>query len=65
MGEKNFIAGGLTWVDFAVADFVQILTLLDSALINDFPSLVSYQQRVFALPELANYWKSDRYHERP
>ena len=65
LGDKDFMAGGLTWVDFAVADFVQVLGLLDTELIKDFPRLVSYQKRVWSLPELAEYFKSDRFHERP
>jgi glutathione S-transferase len=65
LGEKDFIAGGLTWFDFAVADFLQTLQLLNEVYLKAFPKLVAYQKRVWALPELAAYFSSERFRERP
>lgn len=28
LGDKEFLAGGLTWVDFEIADFMQVFNLL-------------------------------------
>lgn len=65
LGEKQFIAGGLTWFDFGLADFLQTLRLLSGDYLKAFPKLEEYQQRVWALPELAAYFGSERFRERP
>jgi len=44
------MAGGITWVDFGIADFLQALSLLFPDLSNEFPLLQSYQKRVWGLP---------------
>jgi glutathione S-transferase len=43
LGEKDFIAGGITWIDFAIADFLQVLELFSPSLIGEFPKLKAYQ----------------------
>jgi glutathione S-transferase len=43
LGEKDFIAGGITWIDFAIADFLQVLELFSPSLIAEFPKLKAYQ----------------------
>ena len=63
LGEKDFMAGGLTWVDFAVAEFLQAMTLLMPDVVYGYPTLVAYIERVWAFPELQNYFKSDRWDE--
>lgn len=65
LGEKQFIAGGLTWFDFGLADFLQTLGLLSSNYLTAYPRLQEYQKRVWALPELAAYFGSERFKERP
>eukprot|EP00178_Gracilaria_changii_P002165 TRINITY_DN13236_c0_g1_i1.p2 TRINITY_DN13236_c0_g1~~TRINITY_DN13236_c0_g1_i1.p2 ORF type:complete len:125 (+),score=19.07 TRINITY_DN13236_c0_g1_i1:303-677(+) len=65
LGDKQFIAGELTWIDFAIADFIQTLNLLHADILKDAPKLTEYQQRVWGLPELKNYFASDRFKERP
>jgi glutathione S-transferase len=65
LGEKKFIAGELTWIDFAIADFMQTLDLLSPEILKPCPNLVEYYRRVWALPELKNYFASDRFKERP
>lgn len=59
------MVGGLTWIDFAIADFFQTLGLLHEDILKPFPKLIEYQKRVWALPELKNYFSSDRFKERP
>jgi glutathione S-transferase len=53
---KSFMAGEITWIDFAIADFIQILGLFSPNLISEFPQLKAYQERIWSLPELKNYF---------
>ena len=64
LGDKDYYAGGLTWIDFAVAEFFQVLQMLDADYFKDLPRLVAHQKRVWALPELKEYFEK-RYKERP
>ena len=51
LGDKKFICGeGLVWLDFALADFFQTLNLPEPILFDDYPNLLTYQKRVWALP---------------
>ena len=65
LGDKQFIAGEITWVDFSVAEFLQVIGMLYEEYLKPFPKLVEYQKRVWGLPELKGYFSSDRYSERP
>jgi len=65
LGEKEFMAGYLTWIDFGIADFFQAANLLFPELFAEFPTLIAYQIRVWNLPELSAYFSSERFHERP
>ena len=65
LGEKEFICGGITWIDFIVADTVQVARLMSPAAIEKFANLLRLQERVWSLPELSPYFKSERWHERP
>lgn len=65
LGNKEFICGGITWADFVLADFLQTLGLLHEDILKAFPKLVEYQKRVWGLPELKDYFSSDRFQERP
>jgi len=65
LGNKEFIAGGITWIDFAVADFMQVLNSLSEEYLKPFPKLAEYQKRVWSLPELKNYFSSDKFQQKP
>lgn len=65
LGEKEFIAGQITWVDFPLADYLQILSILNEEYLKPFPKLSEYQKRIWNLPELKNYFSSDKFKERP
>jgi glutathione S-transferase len=65
LGNKNFIAGELTWFDFTLADLLQTLVLLDGELLKGFPKLEEYYLRVWGLPSLKEYFGSERFRERP
>ena len=65
LGDKEYMAGGITWVDFPIADFLQILSLLNEDLLKPFPRLAQHQKRIWGLPELKDYFASDKYKERP
>jgi glutathione S-transferase len=65
LGDKEFMAGGLTWIDFAIADFMQTLDLLSPDLLQPFPKLRDLHQRVWALPQLKDYFASPRFQKRP
>jgi len=43
------MCGGLTWVDFALADAVQLLNKLNPEILSSFPLLSDYQKRVWNL----------------
>lgn len=66
LGDKKFIAGDeLVWLDFALAEFFQVLNVFEPLVLEDYPNLKAYQTRVWELPELKNYFSSERYSERP
>jgi glutathione S-transferase len=65
LAEKQFIAGGITWFDFALADFLQTLSLLHHDYLKPFPKLIEYYQRIWGLEELKDYFGSGRFKERP
>lgn len=65
LGEKEFIAGGLTWTDFVLADLFQTFSLLHEDILKPFPNLNDHWKRVWALPELKNYFASENFKERP
>lgn len=53
---KSYMAGEVTWIDFAIADFIQILGLFSPNMMLEYPQLKAYQERVWSLPELKNYF---------
>ena len=59
--ENNYFAGEITWVDFMVADLMQILPLLSEEYLKPFPNLKTHQKRIWDLPELKDYFSSERY----
>ena len=42
LNNKEFIAGKITWLDFAIADFIQTLDILDNAIIKPYPNLTEH-----------------------
>ena len=55
IGEKDYYCGEITWYDFAVADFMQTLWLLEAPLIESYPNIWNHQKRVWDLPALKSY----------
>jgi glutathione S-transferase len=49
LGNKDYMCGGLTWVDFALTDAIQLLNQLNPAILSQFPLLTDYQKRVWNL----------------
>jgi len=65
LGEKEFSVGGITYIDFILADLFQVLRQMNPDLFTHYPNLIQLQERVWALPELAAYFASDRWHDHP
>ena len=65
LGDKEFFVGGVTCVDFGIADMIQALGMLNGELLKPYPNLVKHQERIWALPELKDYFSSDRFKEKP
>lgn len=65
LGEKEYFAGEITWVDFAIAEFMQTLWLLEPALFENFQNILNHQKRIWELPAIKAYHESDRWQERP
>lgn len=42
LGDNDFIAGGLTWFDFGLADFLQTLSILYAEYLKPYPKLTAY-----------------------
>ena len=57
------MAGELTWIDFGIAEFLQQMSLMIPDVYFNYPTLVAYQERLWKLPELQSYLKSDRFDE--
>lgn len=65
LGEKQYIAGGITYLDFILADFIQALRQMDSGLFHSYPNLLKLQEHIWSFPELTAYFNSDRWHNHP
>ena len=50
LGDQEYIAGKITWVDFPVADFLAVLNLLNEEYLKPFPKLSEHQKRIWSLP---------------
>jgi hypothetical protein len=44
---------------------MQAVSLLDIKILEAYPNLLNHWKRIWDLPELKKYHKSDRWHERP
>lgn len=56
LGEKDYFCGKLTWIDFVVADTMQVLNLMNPKILSHHPNLVKLQERIWSLPELKAYF---------
>ena len=66
LGDKTFMCSNeIVWIDFALADLFQTLNILEPMIFDNYPKLLEYQKRVWALPELKGYFESERFSERP
>ena len=65
LGQKEFMVGEITWVDFMVADLMQILPFLSQEYLKPFEQLSKHQKRIWGLPELSSYLSSGLFKERP
>jgi len=55
----------MTVIDFTVAETMQVLGLISIEYFKSYPNLIEHQKRMGELPELKDYFASDRYSERP
>ena len=62
---KDYYCGEITWLDFAVAEFMQTLWLLDAGFVEGFGNVQNHWKRVWDLPAIKAYHESDRFKERP
>lgn len=63
---KSFIVCEIyTWVDFAVAEMVDILGQIDFRFKDYHLQLQNYVTKMQAIPQFIVYKKSYRFHERP
>lgn len=57
--------GGITCVDFFVYEWVEVNRIFYSELLNDVENLEKFQKRIEALPNIAEYMKSDKFIKWP
>ena len=62
---EEYVAGEITWVDFALAEFMQCLWLLKPSFLESFPNVWNHQKRIWDLPAIEAYHASGRYKEVP
>lgn len=65
LGEKEYLCGGITWIDFVLADTLQVLNLMNPKILANHANLVKLQERIWSLPELQAYFGSSRWQEHP
>lgn len=66
LGERKFLAGdNVTYVDFMAYDTFDFYRLLIPSVLNDFPNLKEYEDRMENLPELQEYYQSSTYKRWP
>lgn len=61
LGEKEYICGEITWIDFVLADTFQILSLMNPTIFDNFKNLKNLQERIWGLQELQAYFQSNRW----
>lgn len=65
MGDNEFLCGGLTFVDFAVFEFFDMLQTLKPGYLDQWENLSGLYKRVGELPKIKAYRESDRFQARP
>lgn len=66
LGDRKYLAGDdITYVDFMAYDTFDFYRLLIPTVLNDFPNLKAYEDRIENLPELQNYLQSSTYKTWP
>lgn len=60
LGDKKFLVGdNVTYVDFMAYDAFDFHRLFMPSIVNEYPNLLAYQDRIANLPELQTYFNSD------
>lgn len=54
-GSGFFAPSGLTFVDFAIADYFRTIQIAEPELLKEYPELVKHLEKVYALTELKQY----------
>eukprot|EP01016_Furgasonia_blochmanni_P041832 TRINITY_DN548_c0_g1_i1.p1 TRINITY_DN548_c0_g1~~TRINITY_DN548_c0_g1_i1.p1 ORF type:complete len:294 (-),score=55.74 TRINITY_DN548_c0_g1_i1:61-942(-) len=62
---KEYLTGYITFLDMILFEIVQTLVALDPKRIADFKNIEAHRQRILALPQIAAYYKSPRFIEKP
>jgi len=66
LGDRKFLAGDyITYVDFMAFDAFEFFRYLIPNVLNDFPTLKAYQNRIKQLPQLQTYLNSATYKRWP
>ncbi|GBN57159.1 Glutathione S-transferase Mu 1 [Araneus ventricosus] len=66
LGDRKFLAGDeLTYVDFMVYENLDFYRLFHATVLDDFPTLKAYFNRVKNLPEMQKYLNSSRFKAWP
>lgn len=61
LGAKSYICGEITWVDFTIAEAIQKCSMLCPKAFEGLDNLLSYQKNIWGLPELQDYFGSNRF----
>ena len=65
MGEKEYICGEITYVDFILAEFFEVLELMDKTLFDGFPTLKALTERIWGNERIKEYVDSGRFKRTP
>ncbi|XP_015916706.2 glutathione S-transferase class-mu 26 kDa isozyme 47 [Parasteatoda tepidariorum] len=66
LGNRKFLAGdNVTYVDFMAYDVFEFNVFLSKTILDGFPILKAYQERIRNLPELKSYFSSITYKKWP
>lgn len=66
MGDSQFVAGDdVTYADFLLYDTLDFYRLFAEGVLDAFPKLLAFLARVESLPNLSDYFKSDKFSRFP
>ncbi|KAH7721847.1 glutathione S-transferase-1 [Aphelenchoides avenae] len=58
----GFLSGKeFAWADFIVADYITTLEIVDPEVLKDYPEMVTFRDRVYALPKIKEYIATRKY----